>query len=31
MVNQAVRLIIEIITVVIITSQRGDGMAYRQT
>lgn len=31
MLNQAALLIIEVITVVIITSQRGQGMAYRQT
>ncbi|TRY13451.1 leader peptide IlvL [Shewanella hanedai] len=31
MFNQAALLIIEVITVVIITSQRGQGMAYRQT
>ncbi|MBW8184582.1 MULTISPECIES: hypothetical protein [Shewanella] len=31
MFNQAALLIIEIITVVIIKSQRGQGMAYRQT
>ena len=31
MFNQAALLIIEVITVVIITSQRGHGMAYRQT